>query len=169
MVSNMVQETGGVRLTSREIEILRSLPDAKLQAAFLLLTRVSPEALNAKMRRAKEDDAMNAAGDPIRLAELDQLKKLAAIRGSHEIWLGKSQILALGTLPTPHLRRALLLMTSIRQKDLNGMILHVQDGVLLEKDELRILMAETATYDRGRHTSQEPAQQDNDDADADAE
>jgi hypothetical protein len=162
----MVQETGGVRLTSKQIEILRSLPDAKLQTAFLLLGQVSPEALNAKMRRAEEDDASNAAGDPIRLAELDQLKKLAAIRGPHEIWLDTSQINALQALPTPHLRKALLLMKSVRQEDLNGLILHAQYGVTLEKDELRLLMADTATYDRGRHTSQEPAQQDNDDAEA---
>ena len=163
----MVQVTGGVRLTSKQLEILRSLPDAKLQAAFLLLGQVSPEAINAKMRRTEEDDALNAAGDPIRQVELDQLKKIAAIRGIHEIWLDKSQINALQALPTPHLRKALLLMKSVRQKDLNGLILHAQYGVTREKDELRLLMADTATYDRGRHTSQEPAQQDNDDAEAD--
>jgi hypothetical protein len=57
-------------------------------------------------------------------------------------------------------------MESVRQEDLNGLILHAQYGVTLEKDELRRLMINTATGDRGRHTSQEPAQQDNDDAEA---
>jgi hypothetical protein len=166
MVCNMVQETGEIRLTAKQIEILRSLPDAKLQAAFLLLGQVSPEALNAKIRRTEEDDALNAAGDPIRLAELAQLKTIAAIHGSREVWLGKSQINALQALPTNHLRVALRLMESVRQEDLNGLILHAQYGVTLEKDELRRLMTNTATGDRGRHTSQEPAQQDNDDAEA---
>ena len=164
MVADMVQESSGVRLTSKQLEILRLLSDAKLQAAFLLLGQVSPEALNTEIRRAEENDALNAAGDPIRLAELNQLKKIAAIRGSHEIWLDKSQITALQALPTNHLRKALRLMKSVRQEDLNGLILQAQYGVTLEKDELRRLMADTATYDRGRHTSQQPAQQDNDDA-----
>ena len=151
MVADMVQESSGVRLTSKQLEILRLLPDAKLQAAFLLLGQVSPEALNTEIRRAEEN-------------ELNQLKKIAAIRGSHEIWLDKSQITALQALPTNHLRKALRLMKSVRQEDLNGLILQAQYGVTLEKDELRRLMADTATYDRGRHTSQQPAQQDNDDA-----
>ena len=73
MVADMVQESSGVRLTSKQLEILRLLPDAKLQAAFLLLGQVSPEALNTEIRRAEENDALNAAGDPIRLAELNQL------------------------------------------------------------------------------------------------
>ena len=162
----MVQEAGRVRLTSKQLEILRSLPDAKLQAAFLLLGKVSPEALNAETRRAEKNDALNAAGEPISLAELDQLKKIGAIRGSHEIWLDKSQIAALQALPSNHLRKVLRLMESVRQEDLNSLILHAQDGVTLEKDELRRLMADTATYDRGRHTSQQPAQQDDDDAEA---
>ena len=159
----MVQETGGVRLTVKQIEILRSLPDAKLRAAFLLLRRVSPEALSAKMRRAEEDAALSVGGDPVRRAELDQLKEIAAILGSREIWLGKSQIIALESLPIPHLRKALRLMTSVRTENLDGLILHAQDGVTLEKDNLRLLMAQTEKYDHGRHTSQKPAQQDNDD------
>jgi hypothetical protein len=118
------------------------------------------------MRCVEEDDALTVGGDPVRLAELDQLKKIAATLGSHEIWLDKSQIIALESLPIPHLRKALLLMKSVRQEDLDGLIAHAQNGVTLEKDELRLLMAQTETYNRGRHTSQKPAQQDNDDEEA---
>lgn len=165
-IPNMDQEADQVRLTSKQIETLRSLPDAKLQAAFLLLTQVSPEVFNAKTRLAEEEYALSAAENPVKLADLERSKMITAIHGSREVWLGESQIFALASLPTPHLRKALLLMKSVRQKDLAGLILHAQYGVTLEKAALKRLMEDVPTYDDGRHTLQDPAQQGNDDADA---
>jgi hypothetical protein len=159
------QDTDRIRLTSKQIETLRSLPDAKIQAAFLLLTQVSPQVLNEATRLAEEEYALRAAGNPIALAELERSKMFAAIHGPREVWLSESQISALASLPTPHLRKTLLLMRSVRQEDLEGLILHAQYGVELEKAELKRLMEDGAAYDEGRHTSQDPAQQDNDDAD----
>ena len=160
----MVEKLGGVRLTSQQLERLRTLPDSKLQLAFLLLGQVSPEALDAVIRRAEEDHALNGQGDPTSQMEISHLKMKAGIRESNEIYLNKSQITALRGLPTDHLRKALRLMTSAKQGDIQGLILHAQNGVLLERDELRRLMADTATFDGARHTMQNPAQQDTDDS-----
>ncbi len=161
----MNHQTNRVRLTSKHIERLRTLPDAKIQAAFLLLTQVSPQVLNEATRLAEEEYALRAAGNPIKQAELEGSQLFAAIHGSREVWLSELQISALASLPTPYLRKALLLMRSVRQEDLEGLILHAQYGVALEKAELKRLMEDVAAYDEGRHTSQNPAQQDNDDAD----
>jgi len=160
----MVEKIDGVRLTSQQLARLRTLPDSKLQLAFLLLGRVSPEALDAGIRRAEEDHELKRHGDPISQVEFSQLNIKSGIRESNDIYLNKSQITALRGLPTGHLRKALRLMTSAKQEDIQGLILHAQNGVLLERDELRRLMADTATFDGARHTMQNPAQQDTDDS-----
>lgn len=162
----MDQESDRVRLTAKQIEALRLLPDVKLRAAFLLLWRVQPETINNKLRAADEVSALNVAGDPEREANLERQRRDNLLHAPHELWLEKSQIIALGTLPIPHLRKALRLMKGVRQKDLNGLILQAQYGVSLETDELRQLMTETDAYDRGRHTNQKPAQETNDDMEA---
>ena len=83
----MDQESDRVRLTAKQIEALRLLPDVKLRAAFLLLWRVQPETINNKLRAADEVSALNVAGDPEREANLERQRRDNLLHVPHELWL----------------------------------------------------------------------------------
>ena len=162
----MEPKNDSIRLTSKQIEILRKLPDKELKKAFLILRQVSPADLNAKILINNLEVESNGLPDSIPFAEPDLSQKIASIHGLNEIFLDSQQIVALANLPAPHLRKALRLMKTVRQSDLNGLILQVQYAVTLEKEELSRLMTETVTNDKGRHTFQKPAQRDDEDIEA---